>query len=122
METNSKKILEAMPSFDDFMDLAEEIKKLSVYKMNLENKIKTQESDNFKTVMTDPKYFTNGKPVPVSFYDGAYKHTGLENNLVNLRGELAEVVALLELHRSKFEIFKGMHDLFKTLVYQEKNM
>ncbi len=120
METNSKKILAALPEWEDFMGLAEEIKKLYVHRMSLENKIKTTESENFRKIMSDFQFFVHGKPVPVSFYDNAYKHTGIENNLVNIRGELAEVVALLEQKRNVFEIYNRMLEMYKTAVYQEK--
>jgi len=122
METNAKKVLAALPDWDDFSKLAGEIKKLYVYRMKLENEIRALESENFKTVMSNSKYFVNGKAVSVSYYENAYKHTGLENNLLNLRGELSEVVALLEMNRSQFEIYRMMQELHKTLTYQEKNM
>jgi hypothetical protein len=120
METNSKKVMEAMPSFEKFLDLAEDIKKLSLAKMKLENKIKSLESDNFKVIMTNTLFFVGGKPVAVSYYDNAYKFTGIEDNLVSYRNDLAETQAELELKKSEFEIYKSMMDLFKVLVYQEK--
>lgn len=120
METNSKKIMEAMPSFEDFMALAEQIKVLSVSKMKLENQIKEVESSNFKEVMTNEKYFVSNKPVAISFFENAYKFAGIDGNLVNLRNQLADSQAALEMKRHEFEIYKAMHDLFKTLVYQER--
>jgi hypothetical protein len=120
METNSKKLMEAMPSFDDFMNVANEIKTLSVTKMRLENQIKSAEAETFRTVMNEPKYFTNGKPVAVSYFENAYKFCGIDNGLVELRNSLAETQAALELKRNQFEVYRAMHDLFKTLVYQER--
>jgi hypothetical protein len=120
METNSQKVMAAMPSFDDFMKLAEEIKGLSVAKMKMENRIKAQESDTFRAVMTDPTYFIGGKPVAVSYYENSYKFAGLNGSLVEARNMLAEMQASLEEKRNQFEIYKQMHDLFKTLVYQER--
>lgn len=122
METSSKKVLAALPDFDAFMAIAQEIKKLYHSKMILENEIKTSESNAFKAVMTDPKYFNNGKTVSVSYFENLYKHKGLENETLELRQKLADVVSELDLKRSQFEIYKQMHDLYKTLVYQEKNM
>lgn len=120
METNSKKVLEAMPSFDDFMSLAEEIKEISVEKMRLENEIKATEAATFTRVMSDSAFFVGGKPVSVSFYENAYKFSGVGGGLLELRNELANVVATLELKRNQFEVYKSMHDLFKVLVYQER--
>ncbi len=120
METNSKKVLEALPDFEKFMDLAREIKKISFDRMLLENGIKKKESDTFKLVMTDPKYFINGKAVPVSYYDNAFKFCGIDGELIEMRNQLAELVSQLELKRSEFEVYNRMHELYKTLVYQEK--
>lgn len=120
METNSQKVLEAMPSFDTFMELAEEIKKLSLSKMKLDNALKQKESENFREVMTNPAFFTSGKPIPVSHYENGYKFPGIGGNLLGMRSELASIQAELDLRKSEFEIYKSMHDLFKVLVYQER--
>lgn len=120
MDTNSKKVLEAMPSFDKFMELAEEIKKISLDKMVIENLIKSAEATTFQTVMTDPKYFVNGKAVPVSYYENSYKHKGISGETLDLRLKLAEKVAELELKRNQFEVYHSMLELHKTLVYQER--
>ena len=85
METSSKKILEALPNFNDYLDTIEEIKKLNLRKMKLEAAIKQDESRNFVEVMTNPKYFVSGKAVPVSYYENAYKYNGIDNNLTVLR-------------------------------------
>ena len=120
METNSKKLMEALPSFDEFMGIANKIKELSIRKMRLENKIKETESESFKEVMSNPKFYVNGKPVAVSFFENAFKFTGIDGNLVLLRNELADTQAELDEQRNLFEIYKQMHDLFKVLVYQER--
>jgi hypothetical protein len=122
METNSKKVLAALPDFQDYMQLAEEIKRLSLEKMLTENTIRAREAEAFQKVMTDSKFFVNGKPVSVSFFDNAFKFAGIDGNLLTLREHLADMVSELELKRSQFEVYGKMHDLFKTLVYQEKIM
>lgn len=120
MQTNSQKIMEAMPSFEEFLDLAEEVKKISVSKMKLENFIKSAEAETFKRVMSDESFFVNGKPVAVSYYENAYKFAGIDGSLLQYRNELAELQAQLEMKRNQFEIYKQMHDMFKVLVYQER--
>jgi hypothetical protein len=120
METNSKKVLEAMPDFGKFMALASQIKDLSLEKMRTENSIKTLEAENFRAIMLDPKFAVDGKRMTVSYYENAYKFDGVEGNLVSLRDKLAEVQSSLDNKRNEFEIYKQMHDLFKTLVYQER--
>jgi hypothetical protein len=120
METSSKKLMEALPSFDEFMNIASKIKELSVRKMQLENRIKETESNSFKEVMSNPKYYINGKPVAVSFFENAFKFTGLDGGLILLRNELAQIQSELDEQRNLFDIYKQMHDLFKVLVYQER--
>jgi len=122
METSSKKVLEAMPSFEDYFKLAEEIKKLSYNKMVIEKTIKEKEAETFLTIMTDPKYFINGKTVPVSYFDNAFKHGGINGEILQYRLDLAEAISDLEMKRTQFRIYEQMHDLHKTLAYQEKAM
>ena len=122
METNSKKVLAALPSFEDYMNLAEEIKKISLEKMLTDNAIKSKEAETFKTVMTEPKYFVQGKAVPVSYFENCYKFSGINGEILEMRTHLAEMVSLLESKKTQFEIYKQMHELYKTLAYQEKGM
>lgn len=120
MQTNSKKVLEALPEFEKFMELAEEIKRISLDKMITDNSIRSIESINFQTVMSDTKYWVDGKKPTVSYYENAFKWDGLDGNLRKLRDQLSELQAELDRKKSEFEVYKQMHDLFKTLVYQER--
>jgi hypothetical protein len=120
MQTNSKKVLEALPEFERFMELAQEIKKLSLDKMITENGIKSIEATNFRKVMEDPDFFVDGKRMSVSYYENSYKFDGINNNLRKLRNQLAEIQSELDSKKNEFEVYRQMHDLFKTLVYQER--
>ena len=122
MDTSSKKVLEALPDFQDFMSLADKIKQLYVSRMKIENQIKTAESEAFRQVMNNPEYFTNGKPVAVSYFENCYKHKGLNGEIAELRNQLAETMSELERSRTQFEIYQRMLEMHKTLVYQEKVM
>lgn len=122
METNSKKVLAALPSFDDYMALAEEVKKLSMLKMRLENEIKKRESLVFQRVMNDPALFRQGKSVSVSYFENSYKHCGLEGELLPVRDEYAAVSTELEAKKTQFEIYRQMQDMYRALAYQEKSM
>lgn len=122
METNSKKVLAALPSFEDYLALAEQIKKLSIAKMQLENEIKRKEAEAFQAVMTDSRYFKQGKVVSVSYFENAYKFVGLDGELLKDRNVLAETISTLEELKTRFDIYKMMHDLYKALAYQEKGM
>lgn len=122
METNAKKVLEAMPDYDDVLNLLEKMKELSLTKMKLENMIKATESSDFRTVMTDGKYFVNGKPVAVSYYENAYKFSGIDGTTQELRNQLSKVVAELEHKKAQFEVYKQMQDMYKSLVFAERSL
>lgn len=122
METNSKKLLEAIPDFREFMALSEEIKQLYYNKMLVENEIKQAESDNFKEVTTNTKYFINGKIPPVSYYENAFKFAGLRGEIAVLRNQLATLVSTLDMKRMQYDIYKQMIEMYKTASYQEKGL
>ena len=122
METSSKKLLENIPDWQDFMNLAEEIKVLSYRKMVTDSRIKTGESEDFRTVMGDPKYFINGKAVAVSYYDNAYSHSGVDGSLLPLREEYAQISSELELKKIQYEIYKQMLDTWRTLSANERSI
>lgn len=122
METNSKKMMEALPDFQEMLTLVEEVKKDNIAKMQLEAKIKEIESQNFRKIMTEEAHFNKGKPVAVSYYNEAYKFTGLNDNLLPLRKALLEISAEIDQKKATYDIYKEMLDMFRTLVYQEKGM
>lgn len=122
MNTNSKEMLAALPDFNAMFDLIEEMKKLNLKKMEFEAHIKEQEAHVFNTVMTNEKYFNNGKQPAVSYYENAYKYTGIDGELLEFRRRLNEVIADLEGMKAQYDVYKQMLDMFKTLVYQEKGM
>jgi len=122
METNSKDLMKALPDFSDLQGVIDAMKALNIQKMSLDKQIKEQESNTFSTVMTDEKYMVNGKTPAVNFYDNAYKYKGIDGNLLSLRQQYIEVTAELDAMKLKYELYKEMLDMFKTLVYQEKGM
>lgn len=122
METNSKKVLAALPDFDKYIEVAEEIKRLYFAKMMCEKDIKEMESRAFKEVMTNPDYFIGGKPVSVSYFENAYKHSGVNREILPFREELAGITSELDAKRTQLDIYKQMHDLYKALAYQERGM
>jgi hypothetical protein len=122
METNSKKILAALPDFEDYMKLAEEIKRLSHAKMMCEKDIKEMESRAFQRVMNEPAYFVNNKAISVSYFENAYKHAGINREIIPFREELAQLTSELDAKKSQFEIYRMMQDMYRALAYQEKSM
>lgn len=122
METDSKKVLAALPSFDDYMNLAGEIKKISIEKMRLDNEIKKSETETFRKVMEDESMWKNGKPVSVAYFENSYKHSGIGGELFSLRDRYGEICAELESKKMLFEIYRQMQEMYKVLAYQEKSL
>jgi hypothetical protein len=122
METNSKNLMKVLPDFSDMQYIIDEMKSLNVRKMSLDKKIKEEESKAFSRVMGEEKFQVNGKPPAVNFYDNAYKYRGIEDSILPLRQEYLEVVAELDALKLKYDLYKEMLDMFKTLVYQERGM
>jgi hypothetical protein len=122
MDTNSGKILEALPNFTDILKLIEEIKEKSFRKMSVESEIKAKEAENFLEVMQNSEYFVQGKPVAVSYFENAYKYSGIKGNLLDLRSELAQLTSELEVLRGRHELYKQMQDLYKSVVFAERSV
>jgi hypothetical protein len=122
MDTNAKKVLEALPDFNDAQDLIEHIKEITIAKMRLDADIKAQESTNFNEVMNSPKYMIGGKQPAVSYYENAYKYTGIDGNLMILRDKLSTTTAELEALKSRYELYRQMQDMYKTLTFMERGI
>jgi len=120
METNSRKLLEAIPDFREFMNLAEEIRNLLYEKLLLDKHIRNEEAQIFRTVMTDNNFFVNGKPVPVSYYENAYRFGGIDNSLIPYRERLAMVISELEKKKMEYDIYKQMLEVWRTQSANER--
>jgi hypothetical protein len=113
MNTNLTEILKAIPDFEDFMKLADEIGELSFHKMQLENKLKGREALVFQEAMKKP--LENGKLPSASYVTNAYLHTGFDGELMEDREKLADVTAMLDKKKIQLNIYKDMLDVWRTL-------
>ncbi len=120
METNSRKLLEAIPDFREFMALADEIRELSYRKMMIERYLKDAESQAFRVIMTDERFFNNGKPVSVSYFENAYRYGGIDNELLDHRKKLADIISELEKKRMQYDIYKQMLEVWRTQSANER--
>ena len=120
MDTNAKKVLEALPDFNDAQDMIEQIKVVTIAKMRLDADIKAGESANFNEVMTSTKYMVGGKQPAVSYYENAYKYTGIDGNLMILRDKLSTTSAELDALKARYELYRQMQDMYKTLTFMER--
>lgn len=119
MKANLKDILEAIPDFEDFIKLTEEIRELSFYKMQLENKLKGREALIFQEAMSKP--LENGKFPSASFVTNAYLHTGFNGELMEDREKLAHTSSDLEQKKLQLSIYKDMLELYRTFSANERS-
>jgi hypothetical protein len=115
MKGTPEEVLKAIPDFDEFMKLAEEISALMYQKMTLDAKIKEGESNVFLQASTDERYFQGGKPPSVAFIDNTYKYPGFDGSLMALRNQFAQVVSDLEAKKLQMDLYKQMIDVWRTL-------
>ena len=115
MENSPDKVLKAIPDFEEFMKLSNEIAVLMYKKLSLDAQIKEGESDVFRIATTDEQYFQGGKPPSSTAIDNTFKYTGFNKELIPLRNELAKTVSELEGKKLQMDVYKQMIDIWRTL-------
>ena len=107
-----------VPDFDEMTSLAEKIGELIHAKMLLDVEIKFEEAKIVKTCTTDAQYFQGEgdkkKPPAMNFIESTYLYTGLNNELIPKRIELANTIAELEKAKLTWEIFKQQFEMYRT--------
>jgi hypothetical protein len=103
-----------IPDFDDMLKVAQTIRSLTAKKLLLDTEIKFNEAAIVKVVNTDSKYFINGKPPSMSFIESTYTYTGLSDELIPMRKELASIIAELEEAKLRFDIYRMQVDMYRT--------
>jgi len=121
MNNSAEALLKTMPDFSDMLELAEEIKNVSVEKLKLELEVKRMESAVFQVTMTEDDFKVNGKPPAVSFISETYKHTGITGEILPVRDKLAEKSSELEMLKRRFSMFEQMLDVWRTLSANERS-
>ncbi len=119
---NSKQVLEKLPDYSDLMELTEEIAKVSAKKLFLDNKIRAMESDVVLRVTKDQSFFQNGKPPSMSFIDVTYRFTGINNEIIPLRDELAEYICKLDSLKIRMDVYKQLFEIWRTLSANERHV
>jgi hypothetical protein len=115
MKGTPEEVLKAIPDFEEFTKLAEEISALMYKKLSLDAQIKDGESNVFKIASTDEKYLQGGKAPSSTAIDNTFKYPGLNGELLPLRNELAKATAELEGKRLQYDIYKQMVEIWRTL-------
>lgn len=117
---NSKQVLEKLPDYSDLMELTEEIAKVSAKKLFLDNKIKAMESEVVLRVTKDQSFYQNGKPPSMSFIDVTYRFTGINNEIIPLRDELASYTCKLDSLKIRMDVYKQLFEIWRTLSANER--
>lgn len=120
MKSNLKDIIEAIPDFEDFLRLADEISNLAYNKLQLENQIKAKEAEIFREGMKRP--LENGKLPSASFVTNAYLHTGFDGELLPEREKLAYISSALDNKKIKLSVYKDMLEVFRTVSANERSV
>lgn len=115
MKGSPEEVLKALPDFEEFTKLAEEISALMYKKLSLDAQIKDGESNVFKVASTDERFFQGGKPPSSTAIDNTYKYPGLAGELIPLRQELAKVTSELEGKRLQMDVYKSFIEIWRTL-------
>ena len=103
-----------VPDFDDLVALTKKIRELSLKKMQLQFEIRSKEAKTIHIVTNDEKYFVKGRPPSMSYIESTYKWSGIGDELLPLRYEMADVVSQLEEARNLFDVYKNMISLYQT--------
>lgn len=98
-----------LPDFEDLYELATQIHKRTMEARLLKVELDAQESEIFRTVSEDSKYFVGGKPPSAVYIKTAYLFSGLD-------GELLEKRKLLATLETEIENLKLVLDTHKLLI------
>lgn len=107
-------IYDNLPDFETMMRVSEEISKLTRQKILLENEIKYTEARTVVEVTGNAKYFINNKPPSMAYISSTYLVTGLNNEIAEMRDELATIIPELELQKERLQIMRDMISLYQT--------
>jgi hypothetical protein len=111
-----------LPEFETLFGLADEIYKLAIKQAKLESKIKFEESMIVKEVVSNPKYWKDGKPPAMNYIEAVYKYIGLDKNLMAMREELIETKTLLDQKQIVLNLYKLQIEVWKSQNYNNKGL
>jgi hypothetical protein len=109
-----------LPDFEDMQKIIAEIRDLQLRELRFEIVLKRKEAEVYIETSKNPKYFINDKPPSATFVKSTYEFTGLSNELLKIRAELAKVQAELDYKRNLFYLMKDMIDVWRTVSANER--
>jgi hypothetical protein len=78
-------------------------------------------ADIYIITSKDKSYFINGKPPSAVFIKNTWEITGLDNELIEKRKQLAELDAELDYTQTKLNAYRTMIDVWRTLSANERS-
>jgi hypothetical protein len=120
MEVTSTELANRIPDFDDLLKLTESVGELMVKKLMLEKDIKKLEAQTVVECMTNPTYAKDGKAPAMSLIEATWKYTGLNQEILPIREELAITIGELEKAKGRYDLCREMIDIFQAVTFSEK--
>ena len=103
-----------IPDYNDLLDLAKRIGKLTREVGLLDITIKSIEATTVKTVTNDTNYFLSGKPLSMEYIKSTWKYVGIDGKLLEFRIELVKKEAELEEAKLTFQAMRDMVTIYVT--------
>lgn len=110
-----------LPDFDDMFALVSSMQAISVKKAKLETEIAEVQAKAIRTVMNDDTYLMKGKQPSVSYVTSTWGYTGLQDELLLKRQELAQCVAVLESSKRLLDYYKSRIEVWRTVSANERS-
>jgi hypothetical protein len=120
MEITSSELAKRIPDFDDLLKLTEIVAETLVKKLLLEKEIKTMEANTVTEMMTNSIYQVGGKAPSMSMVETTTKYTGIHNEILPLREQLAITMGELEKNRGRYDLYRELLDIFQAILFSEK--
>lgn len=115
MDINVNNLVSKIPDFDEFIKVTNEIGELLFKKLKLEKDIRAREAWVVKEVTTNPQYRLENKVPAMSYIESTYKYSGINNELLDMREQLADLTAMLEKRKLLLSVYKDMLEIFRTV-------
>jgi hypothetical protein len=101
-----------LPDFDDMLQISRDIESLMLQKLTLEVEISEKESEAIHYHLENT--LVNGKPPSMEYAKLVFKPVGINEELIPIRKELADVEASLAGRKAVFEVYKSMIAVWQT--------
>jgi hypothetical protein len=116
------KLENLLPDFGEILDLVDEIKEVEFKRVLLELDIKNEVANIYREVIEQEKYYINGKPPSAVYIGKTFEQTGIDNELIEARKNLAVLNVTSNSKINRLQIYKKMVEVWRTLSANERNI